>query len=456
VTLTAGESQRLDLELDGGGEVRGAVVDEHDAPVPGVYMRLDSTTGGDQCQSMTDANGGFVCETLEGHRDYQPRVFPSFAQQKPFLPAQGDKLPLIHVDDGDTSVTNVRLAIKHDRFAIRGTVVDDTGATVPDVHVVVDVLEYSSAERSSARTDGDGAFTFDNLAPGSFDLRAHASDGSEGTATGVASGTTGVRLKLVRAGRVEGTLVGFTTPPFVFAEAPTLGGDLQDALVSGDHFTFTGLPVGKYSISAMVNGIQVDGAAIDMQPGATVRVTLRARPRVTVTGRVVDFVSGSPVAGMSCRATVSIDGTEGPVIGPIVVTTSNTDASGRFSVDAPVGRDRVLCSAPSQPTWSSAGGDFDVGASGAQVEVRSVKQTGSVSDVGFETRPWTIPITVAIVSDKSPVAVGDQILAIDGVSVANVVPDAVMMLLTNHAVGSTIILQVVRAGTPLTLRITAR
>jgi len=135
VTTRPGETQTVDLELTSGGEIHGTVVDQAGAVVPGVYVRFESTELDDACQSMTDANGGFVCTTLAGGGDYQPMVYPSAGQQRRFHAATGDELPRVHVADGDAVVSDVRLAIDADLLSIRGKVVDDAGAVVPDAHV---------------------------------------------------------------------------------------------------------------------------------------------------------------------------------------------------------------------------------------------------------------------------------------------------------------------------------
>ena len=160
VVVAAASDQTVDLELEGGGEVRGVVVDEAGAPVSSVLVVLDSHAD-DTCRSLTDANGTFACATLAGHLDYEPAVYPSTTQERPYEPA-GGKFALVHVNDGDALIQNLRLAIKHDQLAIRGKVVDDAGTTIPDARVTI-IGANAWGEQHRTRADGEGGFIIDGL-----------------------------------------------------------------------------------------------------------------------------------------------------------------------------------------------------------------------------------------------------------------------------------------------------
>jgi hypothetical protein len=384
---------------------------------------------------MTDASGAFECTTLVGGGDYQPRVYPSAARQQRFHAASGDELARVHVSDGDTTVADVRLAIAAGRETIRGKVVDDSGAVVPDAHVSAGGPEPGFLP-IRARADGDGGFIIDNLAHGAYTLRAHAPDGSEAEVAGVATGASDVRIVVARPGRIDGTLVGFTAVPRVYAEQPLDDiDDPREAIVTGTSFNFGTVAPGRYTMSAMVDGVQVAGASVEVRSGQTAHVALALRSRATLDGHIIDLATGAPIAGATCAVNISVDGSEAarPEIGPLG---SQSDAAGHFTVDAAVGRARVICKSYAS-SYSDAGGDFDV-TGPTHVEVMAVKRTPSPSTVGFHVADWTLPATVTSVDPGCPLAVGDQILAMDGVSVANLVPDAVMTVARNHRLGSTI------------------
>jgi hypothetical protein len=402
---------------------------------------------------MTDAGGAFVCATLVGHADYQPSVYPSPAQQQAFVAASGGRLAPVHVADGDAVLPDVRLAIRYERLTIRGKVVDDSGTVVADAHVSAAGADPGFSP-IRARADGDGGFIVDNLASGTYSLRAHAPDGSEAEVAGIAAGTASVQIALVRPGHIEGTLVGFTSTPHIYAEAPIgVLDDPREAVVAGNQFTFTGLHAGSYTVSAMIAGVQVAAAPAEIRPGVTTHVTLPLRPRATVDGRVTDLATGAPIGGATCVANISVAGSEAarPVNGAPGV---HSDAAGRFTVDAATGRARVMCAAPGTP-YSMGGGDFDISGP-THVEIVAVKQLVPPSPVGFGLADWTLPGTVTSADATTGLAIGDQLAVIDGVSVVNLLPASEMALAHNHRPGSDLVLQIMRGGTAMTIRIPIR
>ena len=446
--------QTVDLELDGGGEILGTVVDEAGSPVTGVMVRYESLDGNDACSSMTDAKGGFDCATLAGHLDYEPHVFPTVQPQQPFKPASGDRLPLVHVEDGATIVRDVRLAIGHTQLAIRGKVVDDTGATMPDARVTM-IGADTWGDPSRTRADEGGGFVIDGLTPGRYGLRARLPDGSVGQALNVEAGASGVVIELVRPGAIDGTLVGFTGSPWVLAAIELRGeGDVHQAKIDGDRFSIAGLKPGSYTVQGFVDGIQLDGTAVEVKTGATSTVALRARARGTIEGRVHELGSGTPIAGMACRASLEMGGREGPAI----TSASHaplTDATGTFSLDAPVGRVRITCGT-NDAAISEAASNVDVIAGGgpARAELVAVRETPPLSNPGIGLEPTVMPPTIVAVAswNHSGVAAGDLLVAVDGTSVAGLGPTAAMYLLETHHPGTPVVVQVARGGTPLTFK----
>jgi RNA polymerase sigma factor (sigma-70 family) len=453
IMLVAAERLSIDLELESGGEVLGTVVDRAGTPVSGVLVRLKSLE--DECHSFTDARGAFDCATLVGHRDYHVAVFPDASEGVSYEPATGGTLPLIHVEDGDTTVRDVKLAIAHDELAIRGRVLDDTGTTIADARVVAgDANMWGDPIRT--RAGDDGGVVIDGLAPGRYDLRARTADGSVGDVKRVAAGTSGVTITLVRPGTIEGSLVGFATPPVVVAAIGTwTEQDVHEARVAGNQFTITGLKPGSYTVEALLDGVQIDGATADVHSNASAQVTLHARPRTTIEGRVVELGSGVPIAKMTCRAALALDQREGTSIGPQPAPRM-TDATGQFSLDAPVGLTRVTCES-ADPAYSSAGENVDVPVSGgAHLDLPSTKVIAPGSNCLFVFDPPLIPPTVLRATSLSPVHAGDIVVAVDGVDVSNMVADIADTLIRNHRPGTTATLSVLRGGQPLQLRITLK
>ncbi|NVB77567.1 MAG: PDZ domain-containing protein, partial [Kofleriaceae bacterium] len=354
-------------------------------------------------------------------------------------------------------VTGIKLAIKEERLAIRGTVVDDTGAPMPDVHITAIVPGPSPMDPVSTLSDATGHFEIANLARGAYLLRAHAADGSEAELPSVAAGTS-ASLTLARAGAIEGTVSGFAATPEVFvmkSNGPMAG----HAAVEGTRFSRIGLPPGRYTVEAMV-GADTDGQSVEIKPGETTRVELRSRGVGTIEGTVSELATRKPVAGMRCDATISLDGHASPELSS-VAHQAFTDAAGNFKMSAPRGRVRLYCFSPGPGPLSPAGIDVEVtNTAVAKANVFSVRASfgNAPSDPGFMLTPMLLPLTVDGVLPSGPAATaglraGDQLVTIDGMSLAGVLPIGATFLLLNHRPGTTATLGISRGGVAQTIKL---
>jgi hypothetical protein len=457
LTIAAGVANTADIELSGGGEARGVVVDESGKAVPHVYVRMIEPNG-DVGESMTDDKGQFHCMLMLGG-DYRVSVFPTPGAQAAFEPASGEH-PVVNVADGNASTKGVRIAIKHEQMSISGRVVDDTGAIVADVHV--EALGTNPRARGvasmipSIRADANGNFTINNLARGFYNLHAHAADGSETEVIEIAAGTTGVEIKLARPGTIEGTLTGFTTQPKVIARTITpnlfLG---HEAIVDGERFTLSGLGPGKYVVEA-ISGAEKDGVSVEVKSGVVAKVALRSRGAGTLTGHVLEFGTRAPVVGMRCTGALSLGGQAGAGGNPAEMPLS--DAKGAFTLAAPIGKIRVMC-LNQDGEWSAAGGDVEVASgSPASIEVFAVRIAKPPSDPGYTITPMTLPLTIAAVDPQGPakpagLRPGDRVVTIDGSPVTGLLPSPAITLARNHRPGTTLTLGIERGGTPMTIKI---
>ncbi len=456
VTVASSEDKTVDIELDFSGEVRGSVVDEAGTPVSGIYMRLDLTdNSGDMCESITDVKGQFDCTMLVGG-DYRATVTPGPGVRQGFAPATGDHFDTIKVPKSG-AIGGVVLAIKDERLAIRGSVVDDTGAPIADVHIEAAGPGDQTMDFPSTLSDASGHFELGNLARGKYRLVAHAADGSEGELAEVASGSAPVSIALGRAGAVEGTLIGFSTPPVVFVSSP---GQPERAIVEGTSFSRRGLRPGQYAVQAMV-GTQADAQSIEIKPGETVHVDLRSRDVGTVEGTVSEFGTHGPLAGLRCDAHLSVNGQMSPIM-PDASQQAFTDASGHFAVTAPTGRVRIFCFSPGPVPLSPAGTDVDVASGGrATVSVFAVRATldGPPGDAGFTITPAMLPLTIDHVIGPAAAAglrVGDQVTAIDGKPLDGVLPAGAMTLIANHRSGTTVTVGISRGGATQMMKLPVR
>src|SRR5262249_862126 len=124
VSITGTEERVVDLELDLAATINGAVVDQHRAPVGGVFVRWTNEKTGDLGKSLTDPQGRFRCTAMTGGARYRAAVYATSAQQRPFSTANGEPYPLVELRDGSTTLDGVPIAIQLDHLPISGRVVD--------------------------------------------------------------------------------------------------------------------------------------------------------------------------------------------------------------------------------------------------------------------------------------------------------------------------------------------
>jgi len=459
VTLAAGDDRTLDLELDYAGQANGTVVDEDGVPVPNVCVHLELASGAsDEGECMTDARGAFDCGIMLGG-EYLPAVYPSPLAGQAFAPAIGARFETIRVPR-DGAVTGIRLAIKHDRLAIRGKIVDDLGADVSDVHIELLGRDRLGTALPSAMSDASGRFAIGELARGNYSLHARGADGSETEVSNIPAGSETVTMTLARPGAIEGALIGFSTTPIVALRIDTP--DMvtaSRAIVEGNQFSASGVPPGRYTVLAQV-GVEVDGQAVDLRPGETLRLTLRGRSLGKITGRVTEYGSHAPVTGMRCDANLSMDGLIGGMT-PDPELQTFTDATGRFSLSAPIGRVRVFCFAPNGGPLSQAGTDVEVTSTDTRtVDLIAVRNTAGAApgNPGFGFSRALLPLTVDRIdpggaAESSGLAIGDRVVAIDGAALQGMLPMGAQWLLGNRRPGTTVTLGIERGGAPQTFKI---
>ncbi len=459
ITLAAGEDRAVQLELEHAGQVTGVVVDEAGQPVAGAYVRLarpgrsPTTRGG---EAMTDEHGAFDAGGIPAG-DYVAEVFPAPMPAHAFPPARG-ALPSVRVPR-DGAATGVVLAIQHVRVAIRGTLVDDTGAAVADAAITaVGGLDFGTMAPPSTRSDVAGRFEIAGLARGAYRIRAHAADGSTAELPEVAAGGAPITVALVRPGALDAVLVGFSSPPTVELRGGPASG-ARRALVEAGHASVTALPPGSYTVQARA-GAELDSQTVEVRAGQTTRVVLQPHRLGRVEGRVVEHGSGAPVAGMRCGTMLASAADSRTPPDPALQAV--TDGAGQFAAAAPVGRVRVACMPPGGGPLSLAGADVDVtGDRAATVALVTVRDTrGSArSDPGFTLTRGVLPLTVGAVVPGGPaaaagVAVGDHLISIDGAALGGMLPMGAATLLGNQPPGATITLGVERAGAAQTLSLT--
>jgi RNA polymerase sigma factor (sigma-70 family) len=214
LTLALGEHRELELELAGGARITGTVSDRGGVSAAGVHVRFARRGAMDEGRCVSDAGGRFDCASMAGGGAYEVAVFagPDAAVAFPFVGAAPAAFDLA---DGDARIDGVRLVIDAGRRAIRGTIVDATGAPVSDarVHAWGDGAEPDwLVPVPAAATDSDGAFRIGELAPGRYTLEVRTTDGARQLRRGIAAGQD-VRLVVDTALCRNPALSGSAEPP---------------------------------------------------------------------------------------------------------------------------------------------------------------------------------------------------------------------------------------------------
>jgi protocatechuate 3,4-dioxygenase beta subunit len=332
---------------------------------------------------------------------------------------------------------------------IRGRVVDDHGAPVTDAIVGVAVERGSDPVIDEARGDDsavlvttDGRFTAGQLEPMHYTVSARRPGGSETHVEHVRYGSD-ITIVLPAAGAIACVVHG----------AP--GDDLMVTLVdgvsnrvvrserpyhTGGAFDLEGVSPGSYKLVVASDDAQ-QLAPVTVVAGQTAHVELELQPRVTLVGRMIDARTHQPVAGvwLNVSATATAisstspsdsrnesdqDGRfELPFVPRGEVDLSGGNASPTIDVQVPAVHRTITASDPDVvdvgdiPVVVTAHGSKN-GRDGMMVEA-----TGGVARVTM----------VFDAAEHAGIAVGDVILAIDGISVQGDAATMASALLTGTA-----------------------
>ena len=449
----------VDFEITYEGAISGVVVEPDGKPVAGAavsFRMLDYDDGG---QDVTAPDGTFRVRSLLGGGTYRPMVLAG-ARSSVVLKFVGEP-PTVSLKDGTSEVTDLRLVVQRDHLPISGSTVDGDGQPLSDVRVIAfrsddqaGILMDDWIAQPGAISTADGKFVIEDLDAATYVVRARTGDGSEGIARGIAAGQKNVVVTVQRAGAIDGSLVGFSSPPAVQA-VRTAGFNQSSvfATVDGNHFHLSGLSAGSYQVAAV--GAEADAKSVDVAPGQTATVTLQSRGSTTIRGRVVDFASGAGVVGMRCAPGLrSVGGT--PTW--IKSTVGFSDENGAFVLEgAPTGSISVGC-VTSGNYWTDGKVDLTIGGgqeATCEVQVVKMNPDAPFPDTGAEIDPSTTPVRIGIVrphtaGDRAGIRAGDVVTTVDGASVASLTPMGVAVLIAQRPAGTTAHLGLSRSGQPTT------
>jgi hypothetical protein len=431
-------------------EVRyeGRVVDEKDAPVAGAEVRIVGEPGSDAIVPLRD----HFTSDADGRFSFAAPEEAVLEARKPgFAPGRGRVDYTVRV----TGRLTLRLApARSDLLAIEGAVEDSAGTPLPGATVTA---QSRAGSEAAARTGPDGRFRLDGLASGRWWIRAER-PGSAPAATMARAGDSDVRLVLATGGRIEGRVrdrrSSRPVAPFtVIVESVTVR---TVSVVDPD---------GRYALDDLAPGTAVlSVVAPHYAPSAEVRVRVSepgSAPAVvdfelTVGGRLSGIVlsrrSRTPVAGanvevegmpMSAGIPVRIEAVSGPDGRFELVGVSEQSMS--LFASAPGHHARIL-SVPGVPGGGTAGPvEIELTPLAAGEEPR-VELAGIGAQLA--KRGETLRIIKTIPGGGAAevgLAAGDELVAIDGASVARMtLSDAVPLL--RGPEGTTVTLTVVKGG----------
>jgi protocatechuate 3,4-dioxygenase beta subunit len=302
VVVKDGETTRHDFSKKQGGRQVGGGVSKDGKPLANAPVILMGGGSGMR-MAATDENGRFAFEGLEPG-DYTVLV------QGSFMGSGATSRKVTVGTDGKIDDVNLELS----SAKVEGDVVDaDTGKGVPGAQIVLTAGAGSSGSaedligsmRGQALTDDRGHFVVNDVASGSFTLKASAAGWSPATLERVASGARDVRVEVRRGVEFVVTVTGPDDAPVVNASVQTVDAAGNESMVFDmtmssitrtDGTAHLRLAPGRYAIKVTAAGLLPAQAEIDTASGsAAVRLDAGATLEVAVTD------GAAPVVGAKVK-----------------------------------------------------------------------------------------------------------------------------------------------------------
>lgn len=293
------------IALRRGALVTGSVMDSSGRPVPnaGVRATLDEgdTPGTSSDEALTDAAGGFAIDGLEpgaywlqATRQYLVNGVDeeTSARQRVLVPAPGP----------------VRLQLLPSE-PLTGIVVDESGAPLPGVRISASGQGETAEEKEltafgAVESADDGRFAFQHLRPGTYALRLSSERARwEGAPPKAHPGEAPVRLVMRSYPKIRGRLCDASRSPigaFVVNSDTIDSPDGSFAVPYRDKSSVE-LVFDAPDFPRAVRTVAVDGTH-DVDLGDVV-----LEPGTVVRGRVVDAVTGAPIAAALVQAVPASD-----------------------------------------------------------------------------------------------------------------------------------------------------
>ncbi|HUP64938.1 MAG TPA: carboxypeptidase-like regulatory domain-containing protein [Thermoanaerobaculia bacterium] len=299
VTIEEGKVvEDLVIEVDAGTKVTGRVLGPDGSPVSGAMVNLQAESempmgmpfGAGSGSATSDANGEFSIPAVEeGERSFRVSK-EGYVSDVQTVNVSGREIKIdFRLSAGQT---------------VTGVVVSESGAPVADASVSAGTAA-SGASAKNARTDSNGVFRMEGVAPGRYTFRASHPSHVTGEMRDVDVASMGqVRITLGSGGTIRGRIIGLTEAELaavnVWAEAGSSRG--QASASSDGTFRMEGAPVGTVRVQARSFGVGSmkvsEPQTVEVAPGSESYVDLEfSSSGATLRGRVTR--AGRPIEGVS-------------------------------------------------------------------------------------------------------------------------------------------------------------
>jgi hypothetical protein len=351
--------------------------------------------------------------------------------------------------------TGVDLVLPNAGKRIAGTVTGADGKPVSGAMVTAGIERDGFAFRipvregfgsgSQAITDSEGAFALEDVQEGQYTLWASDSTHADGEVKGVAAGASNVTIRLQGGASIAGVVQTKDGKPvadyILFALPGGLAGASPDERVRTQMmarlwspsvqvhdptgaFVIGRLAPGAYALTVTTADNQAGVLAVDVATGEKKeKVTILIDPAAQLTGRVLDFDGGAPLAGVSVNLSAAS-----------ARTSATTEKDGSFTLTGvSPGHARIDFRVGEGDTYISEHSDIEVkqGAGTVDLGVIKILKGNWKEKAGEYAARGRIGFTVALVDGKAAVTgvipgfpgaraglqQGDLVLLINGKSV---------------------------------------
>ena len=271
------------VELEAGVKLTGKVTGPDGLPLSGAGVRMDQSSGPMMAfrgiGTQTDVNGEYTIEGVAAGDQTFTFSKQGFISEKKEIKLSGKEARL-----------DARLSKGRD---VTGVVTTESGMPVAEATI----MASSAAQGSSGamtKSDGNGAFKFEGLAPGRYTFRASRTGYSSGDVKDVDIESHGpIRIQLEQGGVLYGRVLGLTeeelTRATVRASAPGSGGATSPVDANG-MYRIEGAPLGSARVEAFVGSFggskNTTPKTVQIEPGAEVQVDLEFSSDIVIRGYV--------------------------------------------------------------------------------------------------------------------------------------------------------------------------